>query len=260
MDNSWDLLKKVKEARDARSVRLLSGVPSTASFVKGSFVRSERFLETYKGKVDKTRNRLALGNTQLFNSDIDISWLPAAAESYHISADPKDYVLVEVPLVTVDIPNRNLQAFPFEEVSYFDPLYGRMIYSTFIGKPTHIDHQNKDPLKAKGVNFDASLRYVPEYDVWKIFVLSGFDRTKDPHLVDQILRKKRTGYSMGALVENFVCSISGAVDTNIKPSRYSKGQTFQDHLAYQICVGVNYIENSSVEDPADVTAYTEQLW
>lgn len=174
------------------------------ALVKGSVVKSERFLESFKGEHDKRRERLVMGSSQLFSSDIDVSWLPAASGSYNISDDPRDYVLVEVPLVTVDIPNRNLQAFPYEEVSYFDPLYGRMIYSTFIGKPTHIDHDNKDPLKAKGVNFDASLRYVPKYNVWKIFVLSGYDRTKDPDLAKQILNKDRTGYSMGALVENFV--------------------------------------------------------
>ncbi len=128
----------------------------------------------------------------------------------------------------------------------------------------HIDHENKDPLKAKGVIFDASLQFIPAYDVWKIRILAGWDRTKDPWLVDQIVRKKRTGYSMGALVENFVCSACGAIDTNVSKCRcMQKGKgavTADGKLVYTCCVGVNYIENSSVEDPADITADTEAIW
>lgn len=233
-------------------------------FVKGAVHSSARVIEAFRGEVNASTKKLVIAGESLVNREqLDISWLPAAAESYRVSADPKDYVIVDIPIVTVDIPNRNLQAFPYEEVSYFDPLFGRMIYSTFFGKPTHIDHENKDPLKAKGVHFDASMQYISAYNVWKIRVLAGFDRTKDPQLVNQILRKKRTGYSMGALVENFVCSVCGAVETNIKKCKCmlrGKGAVIQGKLVYQMCIGCNYIETSSVEDPADVTADTDSIW
>jgi len=236
--------------------------PRGPTFVRGGVARSEHVIEAFRHRNDG--NTMVLAGESLLHSNIDVSWLAAASDTYNISSDPRDYVLVDIPIVTVDIPNRNMQAFPYEEVSYFDPLYGKFVYNTFHAKPTHIDHENKDPLKAKGVIFDAALQYVPNYDVWKIRILGGWDRTKDPWLVDQILRKKRTGYSMGALVENFVCSCCGAVDTNVQKCpcmRRGKGAiTSENRLVFQACCGVNFIENSSVEDPADITADTDAIW
>ena len=238
--------------------------PAGPHFVKGSVASSDRVIEAFRHRHDKRRDRLVLAGQSLLNSDIDVSWLPAASETYDISADPRDYVLVDIPIVTVDIPNRNLQAFPYEEVSYFDPLYGKMVYQTFDKKPTHIDHDNKDPLKAKGIIFDSHLEPVQAYGVWKIRALAGWDRTKDPWLVDQIVRKRRNGYSMGALVENFVCSVCGQIDTNLRKCACmlrGKGAVMPTgHLVYQQCVGTNYIEISSVDDPADITAETDEVW
>jgi len=253
----------------ARTMRNPQG-PST---VLGRTVASERIVEAFRYDYDSRRQRLSLAGADVFAgsslhaSDIDTSWLEAASESYRISADPRDYVLVDIPIVTVDFPNRNMQAFPYEEMSYFDPLYGKLVYQTFDHKPCHQDHDNKDPLKAKGVIFDATLQRVPAYNTWKARILAGWDRTKDNWLVDQILTKKRTGYSMGALVENFVCSTCGAIDTNVRKCRCmderhggGKGSVSADgHLRYQLCVGVNFIENSSVDDPADITADTESI-
>lgn len=178
--------------------------PQGPTFVTGAVASSQHVIEAFRYRHDRREQNLVLAGESLLRSDIDVSWLPAASETYAISGDPRDYVLVDIPIVTVDIPNRNLQAFPYEEVSYFDPLYGRMVYQSFDRKPCHQDHDNKDPLKAKGAIFDSALQYVPAYGVWKIRILAGWDRTKDPWLVRQILSKKRTGYSMGALVENFV--------------------------------------------------------
>lgn len=239
-------------------------------------------LTTYEGfrsQYSKSNKTLIVGGGVLENSNIDISWLKAASDTYNVSDDPRDYVLVDVPIVTVDIPNRNMQAFPYEEVTYFDPMLGRMVYQTFSGKACHINHDNQDPLKAKGVHFDAALEYVPGYDIWKIRVLTGWDRTKDPHLVNAILSGKRPGFSMGAVCSAFVCSICGVIDTNINPCRHlatyqgggkgslwdSKnnnrltnnvafGKAEETLLAYQLCLGVNYFETSSVDDPADPTA------
>jgi len=249
-------------------------------YIKSDVAKSLASYEAFRGDHVKASKRLVIGGGILKNSNIDISWLPAAAETYKISADPGDYVLVDVPIVTVAVPNRNMQEFPFEEVSYFDPMYGKQIYKTFIGKPTHVDHINQDPLKAKGVHFDASMEYIPAYGLYKIRVLTGWDRTKDPYLVDQILSGKRPGFSMGALVQAFVCSICSATDTNVAPCRHmdqrlgvSKGMLWDINrdcrvqpgevhgaaedsvrLIYQSCVGVNYIETSNVGDPADPTA------
>lgn len=240
--------------------------PNGPHRVFGRTVKADRVIEAFRYQHDKDRKNLVVAGESLINSNIDVSWLDAASESYGISGDPRDYILVDIPIVTVDIPNRNLQAFPYEEVSYFDPLYGQMVYQTFNRKPCHIDHENKDPLKAKGVIFDSALEYVPAYNVWKIRILSGWDRTKDPWLAEQIVRKKRTGYSMGALVENFVCSACGKIDTNIRKCQCmmkggGPGYVMSDGtLVYQQCVGANFIENSSVDDPADITAETDAIW
>ncbi len=248
-------------------------------FVKSDTAASLATFEAFRGEHNSRAKRLIVGGGVLKGSNIDISWLPAAAETYQISADPDDYVLVDVPIVTVDVPNRNMQAFPLEEVGYFDPVYGKQIYKTFIGKPSHIDHINQDPLKAKGVHFDASMEYIPAYGIFKIRVLTGWDRTKDPYLVKQIMSGARPGFSMGAMVSAFVCSVCGATDTNTNPCRHmdprlgvSKGMLWdvmsdcrvmpnEVHgaaemikLIYQLCVGANYIEISNVGDPADPTA------
>ena len=197
-----------------------------------------------------------------FKRDIDVSWLQAAADTYQISGDINDYVIVDIPSVTIDIPNRNLQAFPYEEVSFFDNMQGSLVYQTFTGRPTHIDHQNSDPLEAKGVHFDSTLQFVPAYNVWKIRTLAGFDRTKDQKLVADILSGRRNGYSMGALVQNFVCSNCGEVEVIKKPCRcmaMGKGSIVDGRLVYQLCAGVQFFEQSSVEDPADPTAVTDSV-
>ncbi len=243
----------------ARSVKN----PNGAHWITAK-AHSDHVIEAFRHNLDRDKKTIIIAGESLINSNIDVSWLEAAADSYNISGDPRDYVLVDVPIVTVDIPNRNMQSFPFEEVSYFDPLYGKMVYQTFDRKPCHIDHDNKDPLKAKGVIFDAAIQYVPAYNVHKIRILTGWDRTKDPQLVDSILRKRRTGYSMGALVENFVCSVCGQIDTNVRQCpcmQRGKGAVMPNgSLVYQQCVGVNFIENSSVDDPADITADTDAIW
>ncbi len=191
---------------------------------------------------------------------IDYSWLKGASDTYQISSDIKDYILSEIPIVTIDFPNRNGHAFPFEEVSYFDPRFGQFVYKTFVGKPTFADHNNKVFTEAKGVHFDSSLRYVPKWDVWKIYVLLGYDRTKDSSLARQIEKGQRRSYSMGSWVSYFLSSISGQLANGSQPLKYPVGTTFKDMLSYLLCSGCEYFETSSVVGPADVTAESHQLW
>lgn len=173
---------------------------------------------------------------------IDYSWLKGASETYQISPNIKDYILTEVPIVTVDFPNRNLHCFPYEEATYFDPRFGQFVYKTFVGKPTYADHSNKDFTKAKGVHFDASLRKVPGWNIWKIYVLLGYDRTKDPVLAQKIERGQRRGYSMGAWVSYFINSITGQIENGSQPLKYPKGTVVNGVLSYSNCSGVEYFE------------------
>lgn len=200
---------------------------------------------------------------------IDVSWLPFCAEKYVISGNLSDYVMTEIPIVTAGVPNRNLDAFPFKALTEFNPNVGRIAYATFIGKPTHMDHDNRDPRKAKGVIFDA--RMVQGSDgQYKVHILAGWDRTKDRNLVDAIVRKERTGHSMGCIVGHTMCSIpncgmispDGRIMCAHLEGGIGKGRKFQIngrlHLAYELCMDLNYIESSSVGDPADYEAH--QSW
>jgi len=225
------------------------------TLITGSVTKA---IDTFEAFRESRKNNLIVASNIYAsqNKTIDISWLKAAAPVYKISDDVKDYVIPVIPIVTSDIPNRNLQAFTFGELSKFDWLKGHMIYQSFVGKMTSADHVNDNPVYSKGVIFDASIQYVPKYNVWKVVLLCGYDRTKDPELVKDILNKKRTGYSMGALVDAFKCSVCG----KDQRCRCGKGNIVHGVLAYQQCFGVNFIESSSVESPADVTAEGENLF
>jgi len=239
---------------------------NTPVLIKGSASASvatyERISRTQEAIASTKDNRKFILATPFGKQPVNLDWLPGAAETYSISADPNDFVICDVPLVSVDIPNRNCQAFPYEEVSYFDPQQGQLVYKTFIGKPTFINHDNRDPKKAKGVNFDASLVWIPKYKIWKIRVLSGFDRTKDKDLAEAILKGKRPFFSMAALVSDFVCSVCGKTDTQINPCKHirdMKGNIVDNSIVYQLCIGATYAENSNVDTAADPTAESDNI-
>lgn len=202
-----------------------------------------------------------LGNTRIAaplqqRPLIDISWLPLAAPSYKISASISDYVFVEIPIVTADIPNRNLDCFPLSELLRFDVSSGKPVFASFVGKPTHADHDNKDPLKAKGVIFDAYMTpmEVRGHRYIKVRILAGWDRTKDTELVKKILKRERVAHSMGAWVDYTQCSYCGAIAKSGQITCHKKGQIIGNQLVYETCGGVCFIESSSVEDQADFDA------
>jgi len=188
-----------------------------------------------------------------------------AAEQYLISADINDYIISDVPIVHVDVPNRNLDEFPFKEVTKFDPEIGRPVYQSFIGKPTHKDHDNKDVRKAKGVIFDARL-VKADSGLYVIRILAGYDRTKDQELTEDIVSGKRPGHSMGALVGFTMCSYPGcgATSTTGKipcihlEGSIGKGRVINAQLIYERCYNFRYIECSSVGDAANF--FATQSW
>lgn len=237
--------------------------------VLGEVVNGTYHLDTYRHAevISHEKQKVLAGDGIQWGRDIDIGFLHGAASSYDISANIKDYVIVSIPIVTADIPNRNLQAFPFEECTYYDPYFGKFVYSTFVGKPTYIDHANDKPLQAKGVIFDAVMEPVPEWGVWKINILAGYCREKDPVLTKAIRNGTRNSYSMGALVSKFVCSVCSGVSCNCGNKYRSeaflvKGDNRLDKpkLVYSQCVGVNYFECSSVGVPADPTSWSDKIW
>jgi len=222
-----------------------------------------RNLETRNDPVTKKR-RAVFAATNMPQMEIDTDIVAAASESYRLSPNISDYVIVPMPIVTADLPNRNLQFFSVPEITYFDPQYGMMVFQTFKGKCCFADHNNSSPPDAKGIIVDAALQFVPEYDVWKICIITLWDRTKDVKLVKDILSGSRDGYSMGSLVQNFVCSICGKIDPgdgSCCEHMQQKGKMFgsKKRIASQSCCGSCFFETSSVDVPADSTATSKDL-
>lgn len=193
------------------------------------------------------------------------SWLPQASKVYKISPDLNDYILVEVCIMCSDLPNRNAVAFPLTELTSFNPDVGCLGYQTWIGKPTFVEHHNDILEHAKGVIFDAYMKDAPEYegDIGKVYVLLGFDKTKDPKLCEEILSGKRNCYSMGSYSDNFRCSICGSLASkggceHCDVSR-PRLEIVDGKLAFSNVVGMMGFEVSSVETPAFVMAETNKI-
>lgn len=69
------------------------------------------------------------------------TWLPFAAQTYHISPNIEDYILSVTPICPADLPNRNGVAFPLGELKKFQPPpVARMVYKAWAGCPVHYEH------------------------------------------------------------------------------------------------------------------------
>lgn len=210
---------------------------------------------------------------------IDLSFLKEASSAYQISPDPRNYVFVSLPIVTAGIPNRNMDCFTHKELIRWSPLIGRTVYGSFIGKPTHVDHDNKDPSKAKGIHLDSTFRrysvqpgnlgyeaQTTPLDMWKVRILTGWCREKDPDLVNAILKRVRTAYSMGAMIDYAVCSIPSCRRiTTPKPCPHiaaGKGTVINGNIAYDEVYGCNFVETSNLgKEPADPDAFEKDaIW
>ncbi len=235
--------------------------------ITGEVVQSKIVHELHKNVLHQS-NKTSHISIAGVERNLKTDWLDYAQHTYQISNDLSDYVIVDVPIVTSDIPNRNLHCFPFEELTYFDPYMGKMVYQSFIGSATFKDHANEISKDAKGVIFDASIQKDPRKNLWQIWVLLGFDRTKDSGLANDILSGRRTAYSMGALVDMFGCSSCGTayvVEDGVAPhvchSNPGKGEIDKKGvLVYENCMGTNFFETSSVDDPADINAEGNKIW
>ena len=209
-------------------------------------------------------------------SQIDISWLPFSAKTFHISPNIEDYVLMNVPICPSDFPNRNGVAFPLAElVRYQPPPISRQAYKAWIGQPVHFEHDNEDCTKAYGVILDVVLSRIVGYGNdahWKVMGLLAIDRKKNPGIAQEVADGKiRTG-SMGAMADHFTCSVCGreATDNPIKNCGHigstkdlnwrlvqHEGRT---HVAYLNAHGISPFEYSLVRDPAWVVAESDVVF
>jgi hypothetical protein len=171
-----------------------------------------------------------------------------------------------------------------------DNRYG---FSSFLGKPIFVDHNNSNPQRARGVIVDARLHVEPQTDdpyyktadchpsfkpaTW-VELLLEVDAKSFPKLAQAIIDGSQDssrgidGFSMGANVERSVCSHCANVATS--PDEFCKhiamkGAHWDYHdpktgrktskRSYEFCEGVQFFEISAVFDPADETALTREI-
>jgi hypothetical protein len=211
-----------------------------------------------EGVSDKTRFVATAANAD--RSEIDVSYLPAASEMYNISPNISDYILVPVSTVLSDLPNTNGDAMTREELLKFNPQQGRIAYKTWIGKPTFLEHANQVIPGAKGIILDTYVKALPQYGgLLSLIKLLAFDRSKDPRLVNEILRKAINTYSMGVNFSAYRCSVSGRVFTSKdKPGDYTDlgmpprliRMGDRDVVAYRQLLNLEGFETSAVGTPA----------
>lgn len=195
-------------------------------------------------------------------------WLPRAAEVYQISPKLSDYILVPVPSLISDISNTNGDSVSKAELLRFHPDQGCLAYQTWKGKPTHVEHANKDITKAKGIILDVFLRPMARYhgNHVKVIKLLAFDRTKDETLCNNILERKVNTYSLGMWFKSYTCTICnnqvgqnfGRMCVHTKPRKPIYQQP-DGKLAYRQCENIIGFETSVVLDPAYVVALSDHL-
>jgi hypothetical protein len=163
-------------------------------------------------------------------------------------------------------------------------------FSTFVGKPIFVDHNNSDPKKARGVIVDAKLNVLDhrtaaaDDDYWggsdvdsehmpptEVELLLEVDAHTFPKLAEAIVSGDLDGFSMGCDVEYSKCSHCGHKASS--PDEYCshivmKGATHDLKTAdgkrvskksYENCYGVHFFEISAVFDPADETALAREV-
>jgi hypothetical protein len=175
--------------------------------ISSSFGFSVKSLKPFEGSKASIKPESS-GFSQ--STSVDTNWwLPKAAEVYNISPRIEDYVIVPVIAFISDLPNTNGDCFTKKEMLRFVPEHGMLAFQTFKGKPTFVDHDNQDHTKAKGVIFDVEASLLKGYrgNHMKVTLLSGFDKTRDPYIVNQILSGQTNSYSMGAYYDAYECSI-----------------------------------------------------
>jgi len=208
----------------------------------------------FKRKTMETANNHL--DDPLGGSSIDLSWLSFAAKEYNLSPDIKDYVMVPVIIAPANIPNRNGLGFLAENLAAFSPEHGMQYYKTWKGKPTFYEHENKNVVKANGIILDSMLKKA-NGGYWKVVNYLAFDRSKYTALIQRVLNKDVTTYSMGAYVTGgYACSVCGRQVgncTHIKEGQaitLNKGGSRTPELGFRLGLNPVGFETSIVETPA----------
>jgi hypothetical protein len=217
-------------------------------------------------------------------SDLSISLegkLAEVADSYKISKDPSDYLLIPARANSIGRLNANLDGWTYDEIISFRPEFGCRTYSTYNSKPHFVEHQSSRYEVARGFILDSHLnldndadeetredvfRTIGSYPSKDGFVeaIIAMDQTKDPALAKAYKSGAIKTFSMGADVEATCCNVCGNVASttfqfcNHVKDKFSRREYRMDDGSYRIagelCMGTVFQELSVVADPADKTA------
>jgi len=226
--------------------------------------------------------------------------LKEVASRYDISDNPNDYIYEAVRAVTAEVPNENGDAFPKEELLRFDHRLAKAIYQTFILKPHHINHRTDNPKTARGVILDASYNDISEplsecpscatktastenrdksgihcikcgTIVKDEFVelLLAIDTKKDPTFAKGVKSGALNSLSMGCEAGYTDCSICdnraktvAQFCTHIRSGNKKKMYKTASgmRMSYEKCGDVVFTEISRVDQPADPTALSKEVF
>ena len=223
-------------------------------------IRGGPVVELNKNKFEDVVTKLSGDSAHSIEAN---TWLPFAAKEYNLSPDIRDYVLVPVPVIITEMPNTNGDSVTIKELLKFNPEMGMQAFKTARGKPCHHEHDNRDYTKAKGVILDAFIRPIRRFGnnrYYKVIELMGYDRSKDPMLVNSILSGENNAYSVGFYYKSYTCSVCGKTVGQTKfGSSQACDHTFlrrkpyamnDGRLAYRLCHDILFFETSVVADPA----------
>lgn len=216
--------------------------------------------------------------------DIERS-LDVVADTYRISRNPDDYLLVPARAVSADRFNANRDAFAEDELLRFDPELGRRVYQSFDLKPHFVNHQSSIPAVARGCVIDVHYNNVNDADDYVkqaiyqdaakealtdnfVELLLAVDMTKDPTLAAGYKSGAVKEFSMGADVSSTVCNVCNneafsefqfckCVKSKFSGRKY-KLNDGREVEAGEWCNGTRYAEISAVDDPADKSAEIQE--
>ena len=218
------------------------------------------------------------------NIDIEAA-LDTVADTYHISRNPDDYLLIPTRANSADRPNENMDAWRHEELLRFDPKIGKRVYQTYMLKPHFVNHNASNFALSRGVILDAHYNDAnlandfakdavreatgrePDRDEF-VETLIAMDMTKDPPLAAAYKNGSVYRFSMGCDVESTECSVCGKVAVNtfqfcehVRSKHARVAYPLEDgshRKAFEWCIGTVFAEESAVDDPADKDAEVQE--
>lgn len=241
-----------------------------------SFTRAGKTQEVMVSLVKSDAPAVEVEKNKDFVNSLDFkTWLPFAAKTYHISPHIESYVLRPMPLMPSDLPNRNGIGFQLQElVKYQPPPISRQVFKAWTGTPVHYEHENEDCTTALGVVLDTALSQIKSFGngrFWKVMGLVAVDKNKYPDIAQRMLDGRLNTGSMGALADDFTCSVCGSKAhehqhmncSHITSTKHVNWRVVDDHghkrLAYLNAHSLSPIEFSLVESPAWTPALSDEL-